>query len=126
MGVELDCLVTSPLLRAVQTAEIVARVFRRSEPPLADDALGHHCTVQNVTKLVARFPPDARVALVGHEPDLSRIAAQFIGRSGDAAIDLKKGGIIGIAWDGPAAPGTGTLIYLLRPGQLRKLARSRT
>jgi phosphohistidine phosphatase SixA len=76
-----------------------------------------------VVKLLGKFPPSSTVALVGHEPAFSKVAASLIGRSADAALRLKKSGVIGIAFDGPAEPGRGTLEYLLKPGQLRKAAR---
>ena len=123
LGIEFDFLVTSPLLRARQTAEILAQVYAWKEPPLADDALGNDCTVPAVVKLLAKFPPSSTVALVGHEPAFSKLAAALIGRSADARLRLKKSGVIGIAFDGPAEPGRGMLIFLWRPGQLRKAAR---
>ena len=121
MGVDFDFLLTSPLLRARQTADLVAQAWGRSEPPQEAEALGHDCTTTAVVKLLGKFPPDASVAIVGHEPDFSRVAAQLIGKSGDAALELKKGGAIGITFDGHAAPGAGRLAFLLKPGQLRKL-----
>ncbi len=121
MGVVFDVLVTSPLLRARQTAELVAEAWGRNEPPQESDVLGHNCSVSGVVKLLAKFPPDSTVAIVGHEPDFSRVAAQLIGKTGEAAIDLKKGGIIGIAFDGQPAAGAGQLTFLLKPGHLRKL-----
>jgi phosphohistidine phosphatase len=123
MGIEFDFLVTSPLVRARQTAEIVAEVYGWKEPPLADEILGTGCTAAAVVKLLAKFPPNAAVALVGHEPAFSQVAAALVGRSGDARLRLKKGGVIGIAFDGPAESGRGELEYLLKPGQLRRAAR---
>ncbi len=123
LGIEFDFLVTSPLLRARQTAEILAQAYAWKEPPLADDALGHGCTTSAVVKLLAKFPPTASVALVGHEPAFSKVAAALIGRAGDASLRLRKSGIIGIRFDGPAEPGRGMLEYHLKPGMLRKAAR---
>jgi phosphohistidine phosphatase len=123
LGIEFDFLVTSPLLRARQTAEILAQAYAWKEPPLADDILGHGCTTAAVVKLLAKFPPTASVALVGHEPAFSKVAAALVGRSADAALRLRKSGIIGIRFDGPAVAGQGMLEYLLKPGQLRKAAR---
>jgi len=120
MGVAFDHLFTSPLDRAVQTAEIVAEVYGAGAP-VTSDALGHGCTTQAVLKLLARVPSDGSVALVGHEPDLSRLAAAFISKSGDAAITLKKSGVIGIGFEGAPEAGTGALLYHLKPGLLRKL-----
>ncbi len=122
MGVEFDALVTSPLVRARQTAGLVAEAFGWRESPQEAEVLGHGCSTPGVVKLLGKFPAKAAVAIVGHEPDFSRIAAQLIAKGGDAAIDLKKGGIIGIAFDGHPAAGAGRLTFLLKPGHLRKLS----
>ncbi len=123
LGMEFDFLVTSPLVRARQTAEIIAEVFGWKEPPLSDDILGHGCTPAAVVKLLAKFPPTASVALVGHEPAFSKVASALVGHSGDAQLRLKKSGVIGIAFDGPAETGRGRLEFLWRPGQLRRAAK---
>jgi phosphohistidine phosphatase len=123
MGVQFNFLVTSPLVRARQTADIIAEAYQWSEPPQEAEVLGHGCTAQGVVKLLSKFPPDATVALVGHEPELSQVAAALIGRSGDAQISLKKSGVIGIRFEGSPAVGAGMLTFLLKPGHLRKLAR---
>lgn len=122
MGVRFDFLVTSPLLRARQTAEAIAEAYRWEEPPLESEALGHGYSVAAVVKLLAKFPPDSHVALVGHEPDLSHLAAALVGPDGATRIVLKKSGVIGIEFEGAAEVGAGTLVYHLKPGHLRKLA----
>lgn len=123
MGITFDFLVTSPLVRAVQTAEVVVEVYKWKEPPQVADEIGPSCTAAGVAKLLAKFPPDSTVALVGHEPSFSRVAAGFIAPSGEVAIELKKSGVIGIAFEGPAEVGAGTLEFHHRPGQIRKLTR---
>ena len=121
MGIRFDHLVTSPLVRAVQTAAILCDTFGRHEPAQISDALGHDCTPLGIVQLLSRFPAGDCIALVGHEPALSAVAAAMIGPSGDARIALKKGGCIGIGFDGTARLGTGTLLFHLKPGQLKKL-----
>lgn len=123
LGLKFDFLVTSPLLRASQTTDVIAEVYKWNEPPQVAVELGTDCTAKGVVKLLARFPPDASVALVGHEPSFSKVAAALMSRAGDAAIELKKSGVIGIEFDGAAEEGAGRLIYHLKPGHLRKLAR---
>jgi len=123
MEIGFDFLVTSPLVRARQTAEILAAAYGWREEPQLADALGPACTAAGLVKLLAKFPPDARVCLVGHEPSLSGAAAALTGRSADARIELKKGGVAGIGFEGAAELGEGTLRYLLKPGHLRKVAR---
>lgn len=122
MGVRFDFLVTSPLLRALQTAEAIAEAYRWEEPPQVSEALGHGYSVAAVVRFLAKFPPDSRVALVGHEPDLSHLAAALVGPDGAARIALKKSGVVGIEFEGAAEAGAGALVYHLKPGHLRKLA----
>ncbi|HXY68118.1 MAG TPA: phosphohistidine phosphatase SixA [Gemmatimonadales bacterium] len=122
MGIKFDFLVTSPLLRARETADILAKGYRWPEPPQVADELGHAYGAGAVVKLLAKFPPGATVALVGHEPDLSNLAGALVTRDGRLNIAVKKSGVVGIEFEGPAEEGQGTLLYQLKPAHLRKLA----
>jgi len=122
MGVKFDFLLTSPLLRARETADIVAKGYRWVEPPQVVEELGHGYAVGAIVKLLAKFPPDSTVAMVGHEPDLSDLTGALTTKEGRLNIAVKKSGVVGIEFDGPAEAGKGTLLYHLKPGHLRKLA----
>jgi phosphohistidine phosphatase len=121
MGIKFDFIVTSPLLRARETADLVAKGYRWTEAPQVAEELAHEYSVGAVVKLLAKFPPDSAVALVGHEPDFSDLASALISKSRDVNIAVKKSGVVGIEFDGPAEVGKGTLLYHLKPGHLRKL-----
>jgi phosphohistidine phosphatase len=121
LGIVFDFLVTSPLVRARETAEVTAEAYDWDEDPLVDEALGPECSAAGVVRLLAKFPPDKTVALVGHEPSLSAVAAALIGRSGDARLRLKKSGVIGVTFDGAATVGHGSLAWLWKPGQLKRV-----
>jgi len=122
MGIKFDFLVSSPLLRARETTDIVAKGYRWAEAPQVADELGHGYSPGAVVKLLAKFPPSAVVALVGHEPDLSDLTAALVTKDGRLNIAVKKSGVVGIEFDGPAEAGKGTLLFHLKPGHLRKLA----
>ena len=122
MGIKFDFLVTSPLVRARETADIVAKGYRWTEAPQVAEEVGHEYSVGAIVKLLAKFPPNATVALVGHEPDFSDLASAMISKDRDARIAVKKSGVVGIEFDGAAEAGKGTLLYHLKPGHLRKLA----
>ena len=120
MGIKFDHLLSSPLVRALQTAEIVKDAFEFTGEIETSAALGHECTPQNVSKLLFKFAADCKVALVGHEPDFSSLAVAMIGAD-KAMIQLKKGGSIGIRFEEGVQLGRGSLLFHLRPSQLRKV-----
>ncbi len=122
MGIKFDFLVTSPLLRARETADILAKGYRWAEAAQVAEELGHEYSVGAVVKLLAKYPPDAAVALVGHEPDFSNLTSALVSKDSDVNITFKKSGVVGIEFDGQAEVGKGTLLYHLKPSHLRKLA----
>lgn len=101
-GVELDAIVTSPLVRAVETAELVA-VGLDFDPPLEVAAeLGPARDPAKVVKEVLLPRGDLRaVAVVGHQPQLGALLALLLG---GAAPPPAKASAIRLRWDGPEAP----------------------
>ncbi len=123
MGIRFDELVSSPLVRARQTAEITARVYRWKGEIVETDALGHAFSIPHVCEFLAGRDPNAAVLAVGHEPDLSALAARLLHPSGDVEIAFKKSGVLGLDLpEGPRA-GSGVLLYFLKPGHLAPLPR---
>jgi phosphohistidine phosphatase len=113
-----DVLLTSPLPRARATAEIAARAFTRIEPTV-EPALAHG-EVDDIVAAVQRYPSDAMVAIVGHEPALSALLARLLGTSDGERLAFKKGGAALVDLpDGPAAGGR--LVWFLKPRILRTL-----
>ena len=120
LGLGCDQLVTSPLVRARQTADIAlaAGLLVEGSPSLRVDAA--LAPGGDPLPLVAEFQRAApaqnrlqRLALVGHEPDLGALAAQLIGAP-EGAIVLKKAGIALLL----LGPGQGQLKLLMAPRQL--------
>jgi phosphohistidine phosphatase len=115
-----DALLTSPLPRARATADIAAAAFRKITPRVEPD-LGRS-SVEAIVAVLAKYPSDALVAIVGHEPTLSSLLARFLG--GGHAADrfvFKKGGAALVSMpDGPSAPGR--LHWFVKPRILRALA----
>jgi phosphohistidine phosphatase len=114
------CLLTSPLVRARQTAEILTTVARW---PRAIDRIELAPGVEPA-ELIAmlRAQRARRIALVGHEPALSTLLSVMIaGGRTSLAADLKKGGIVRVVFERTIRPGGGTLIALLPPRVLRRI-----
>jgi phosphohistidine phosphatase len=119
VGVSFDQIVTSPLVRTRQTAEVFAEELKAKPPIATSDALAPAGTPAAVMQEIAKHVRKARVALVGHEPNLGELAAQLIG--GRTPIEFKKGGICRIDFDVLPPKGTGALRWFLTPKMLRKL-----
>lgn len=107
LGVEFDACLTSPKVRARDTARLACAELG-VEPEVERSLRGGEL---DAAALAAGRGEE--VLLVGHEPDMSRAVADLTG----ARVKLKKGGIAAI--DGR------TLMLLLRPAELRALARLR-
>lgn len=119
---KIDLLATSPLVRAVQTAEIVGDAYdvavdqtTTSLSPDSDPAeFEKWCTDLDVK----------RVAVVGHEPHLTALVTWLLTGEDDAIIDLKKGGSCLLEFDSAITSGAGMLKWLMTPGQLKRIQTS--
>jgi phosphohistidine phosphatase len=113
-GVHLSRVVTSPLLRARQTAEGLLQHWSEPMPELqVCDALAPGGKRRKLTRLL-RDLDDREVALVGHMPDLACYAAWLIG-SKKAQLELAKSGVARIHCDGAPDKGEGVLTWLIPP-----------
>lgn len=114
-----DVLLTSPLPRARVTAEIAARAFDLGEPR-SEPALAGGSVAAIIAGLTAH-PPDATVALVGHEPVLGELLARLLGGPSAGGLALTKGGAALVDLpDGPSS--AGRLVWFLDSRILRVLA----
>ena len=113
LGLRLDTLLSSPLARAHETAEIVAKELGL-ELQLAD-ALAPGCDGQRLFDLLGEHRAAERVMVVGHEPDFSALIGELIGGS---RVQLKKGGLARVDLEVLEA-GAATLVWLLPPKLLR-------
>lgn len=115
-----DALLTSPLVRARHTAELLASAWGglrvSDEPALASGRLAPLASV-----LDARRRRHEQVAIVGHEPHLSQALAHLLGARDAQRLEFRKGGVALVDLPGAFAHG-GTLIFFLPPRILRRLA----
>jgi phosphohistidine phosphatase len=116
----IDLLATSPLVRAAQTAEIVASHFDCE--PVTVDALAPGNDPDEVVKWLREQREDV-VAVVGHEPDLSTVAGYLLTGKSSSFLTLKKSGTCLLELDDPAGPGKARLEWLLTPRVLKQLGR---
>ena len=107
----LDLIITSPLVRAQQTAEIVARELRLLDTLAIDDRLAPGFGPNELRALLREHRANTALLLVGHEPDFSQTIAACIG---GGRIECKKGGLARVDFDDPDAL-SGRLVWLLPP-----------
>jgi len=121
IGVEFDIVLTSPLVRARQTADIVAAAFNTRPMIAVLESLSPGVSPQTVLSDLEAHAKRSRIALVGHEPGLGELAAKLM--SARRPIEFKKGAIcrIDVAALPPAGPGH--LRWFLTPRLLRKIAK---
>jgi phosphohistidine phosphatase len=117
----LDRIVTSPLTRARETAELLAGAYKQvkveHQPLLAPD--------KSLAKLVAWLstqPPASCIALVGHEPDLGRLAGVLLSGKPHGFMQFRKGAAALIEFPRIVRAGGGVLHWQLSASQLAALA----
>jgi phosphohistidine phosphatase len=119
LGVEIDEIFTSPLIRAKQTAELMAAGLPGKPTVRTLDALAPGHTPGSVMAQLARAAKRRRIALVGHEPDLGELAAHLIGAG--RALPFKKGGACRIDVESLTSRRAGALSWFVQPKLLRGL-----
>lgn len=92
LGMEPDVMLTSPLARAVQTADILAERLRYKRELVVAPQLAPGFRAENLDDLLKLYPQATEIALVGHEPDLGLVTQALLGE--EATLTLPKGGTV--------------------------------
>jgi phosphohistidine phosphatase len=119
LEVGLDVIVTSPLVRARQTAEIVAGGLDPHPHIVTADSLALGTAPAAVLSDLEKQAKRDRIALVGHEPGIGELAARLVGSR--HPIPFKKGAVCRIDVEGLPPAGPGDLRWLLTPRILRAI-----
>ena len=122
VGVDLDWIVTSPLVRAAETAGIVADALGKKVPVDTCDELRPGGSAEALIAFLAHHANRKRVMVIGHEPDLSEMAGRLVGAGRRAHFSLKKAGCCLITFDDFPPKSPGKLVWWLTPRVMRKLA----
>ena len=116
LGTEFAACYTSPKVRARQTAELTCRSL--GIEPVVEESLSEGFDRDDAIALLRAHGDDARVLVVGHEPDFSQVVHDLTG----GTVDFKKGGIAAVREE----RGSGELVVLLRPRELETIALDET
>ena len=119
-GITFDQIITSPLVRTRQTADVFAEVLKGKPPVALADALAPAGTATAVLQELGKHMRKERIALVGHEPNIGELAARLIGAR--APLEFRKGAICRIDFEVFPPKGTGQLQWFLPPRVLRSLS----
>jgi phosphohistidine phosphatase len=121
LDVTFDVILTSPLVRTRQTAEIVAAAFRNAPPivnmPSLAPGSSHNALIEELSKQHRRH----RIALVGHEPGIGELAGRLIGLR--RPLEFKKGAVCRIDVAALPPTGPGQLRWFLTPRIMRKVGK---
>ncbi len=118
LGLSFDLILSSPYARALQTAEVVTRVFKKNKIALTDNLIPDAPFQKLITEINAAHKKAGQILLVGHEPHLSGFIG-FCSIGKDMPMEFKKGGLCLLSADGLLKRNASALEWLLTPAQLR-------
>jgi phosphohistidine phosphatase len=123
MGVRFDAILTSPLKRARQTADIVAKEFKAQKEIRQLRELSPEGNKTALYQNLSSFKEGTSILLVGHNPYLSEMVSEVVTDEKHVRIDLKKGGIVRIRVMAIAPKIKGELRWLITPRLLRLISK---
>jgi phosphohistidine phosphatase len=123
MDLEFDLILSSPFLRAKETAEIVAAKLKTRKQLKFSDALEPEKEPIHLIRSLQRLKPSFEtILLVGHEPFLSRLISLLTTGGPDFHLDLAKGGLCKLETERLQAGKCASLAWLLTPRQMKLMA----
>lgn len=124
LGTEIDLILTSPYLRAADTARILQKKLDlKDDQVISLDDLAPGGNADALIKQInAKYGASGSIALVGHEPGLSRLIAVLISGDPTIPIILRKGGVCLLTAERLEYGRCATLQWLLAPAQLTEMA----
>jgi phosphohistidine phosphatase len=119
MAIRLDYLYASPLLRAQETAEILASTSGYRGEIVTLEELKNSVPTLELLQVLKPLEEDAEVGLVGHMPSLAEHLAYLLGARPES-LPFDKGGVASVWWE-PSRPEASELRWFLRQEQLREM-----
>lgn len=115
--VRFDAVISSPLVRARETAEIVHGACGRSRTLMISDLLLPDGSYDELIAFLNNMPEE-QVAIVGHEPFLSGFVSYTLTRSGMPFVRMKKAGVACLHCDDQVEAGRCVLAWIMGPAQM--------
>ena len=125
LDIKFDIIISSPLVRAKQTADIVLKHVKNKKKTITIwNELKPEIAVNETIKKLTTMKPISSVLLVGHEPHLTTLIGSLVSSdSNDIDISLKKGGFVHIRCSHEKSTISGSLLSILTPKQLKKICK---
>ncbi len=121
LGVEFDLILSSPYVRATETAEIVADVFKmKKEIQFSDNLVPMGDPELLIAEMNEKYTASS-VAFIGHEPFLSALTVLLVSENAHIDMTIKKGGVCRLSTDDLHHMRKATLEWLLTPSILVEL-----
>jgi len=117
LGVQIDLVLTSPLVRTRQTAEIIAGAFDPRPHIVNAESLAPGGAHAAILADLEKHPRRRHIAIVGHEPGIGELAARLLGSR--HSLTFKKGAVCRIDVDAVPPNGAGDLRLFVPPAILR-------
>jgi phosphohistidine phosphatase len=119
---ELDLLASSPLVRATQTARIVAQVYPDAAHATVEELAPDH-KLPAFLRWLREQQHHGVVAVVGHEPHLSHLVSWLLAGRFTSFVTLKKGAACLLEFRAIPTPAEAQLRWLLQPAEIRRFSR---
>jgi phosphohistidine phosphatase len=110
--------ITSPLTRAVQTAEIAAEKACRKNVVVASTLLLPDADIHELVAYLKGSAVAKRIMVVGHEPQLGMLVASLLGRT-DEVVSLNKGACVALKLNPSSDDKPASFLWYLSPGKKR-------
>lgn len=123
LAVEFDLVITSPLLRAKESAEIINDYCGSDHPLIVSDLLRPGSSYEELIKFLNSLKDNENIAIIGHEPFLSGFSSYCLSKSKNPFLTIKKGGALILEMEGAIKPGQCKLSWLMDSKQLIECAR---
>ncbi len=120
-----EVILTSPLVRARQTAEAVGAHFEIRHLVQEAPILGPGHTTKQLVSILKDLPPVKSVLAVGHEPSLSQHLSCFLFGTPRGKFEFKKVAVACLEFADRPEEGEGTLAWMMGPGQLQRIGKKK-
>jgi phosphohistidine phosphatase len=122
LKLEFNIIATSPLKRASETADIVAKIMKKADAVQLWDELKPESDSKSLYRRLAKLRADSTILIVGHEPYLGSMIGELIGGKAGVRISLKKAGMAKVEVTALHPLPSGELRWLLTPRLVKRVA----